>query len=108
MRVLADERMEWKCVPQKRQRLDVLDRRPYHRCAGFGRSLWSARRFAIAAIFAEEAAVDAAEHDGLARECDACQAAAAMTRRLADEKHSGLADFFEVQAQVLATDRVRV
>jgi hypothetical protein len=31
-----------------------------------------------------------------------------MAGRLADEKHSGLADLPEIQAQVLATDRIRV
>src|SRR6266851_3521810 len=76
--IRGDEWMEWKCVPEQRQRLDILDRRPHHRSAGFRRSLRSGCRFSVAAILAEEAAVDAAEHDLFARERDACQAAAAM------------------------------
>src|SRR2546427_4594346 len=105
-RISAIERMKRKRVPQKRQRIDVLDRRPHHRRAGFCRSLRARRCFAKSAIFAQETAVDAAQHDLFARERDSCQAPAAITWRLADEKHPRRSDLFEIQTQIVAADRV--
>src|SRR5258708_40290778 len=94
--------MERKCVPEQRQGIDVLDCCPHHRGAGLCRSLRTRRRFSVAAILAEETAVDAAEHDLLAGKRDACQAAAAMPGRLADETHARLAYFLEDEPNLVS------
>src|SRR5205823_593143 len=95
---------EWECIPEQRQRIEMLDRCPHHRRAGLGRSLRTGRRFAIAPLGAEEFAVDAAQHDLLARESDAGEPAASIARSLSDEQHARLANLLEVKPQIVAAD----
>src|SRR5262249_42517011 len=104
----ALERMKRKGIPEQRQRLDILDRRPDHRGTGLCRSLRSSGRLAVAAVFAQEPAVDSAEHDGLARERNSRQTATSMARGFADEHHARRSDLLEVEAQIVAADRARV
>ncbi len=103
-RTSANEWMKRKCVPQQRQRIDMLNRCPHHGRAGLGRSLRPRRRFAIAALGAEKTSVDAAEHDLLARERNSGKPPTAITRCLADEQHARRADLAEIQPQVLAAN----
>jgi len=70
-RIALPERVKRKCIPEQRKRLEIPNRSPHHRRTRFGRPLLAGRGFAVAAMLAQMAA-GAAEHEGLAGECDAC------------------------------------
>src|SRR5439155_24761077 len=60
-RISAIERMKRKRVRQKRQRIDVFDRRPHHRRACFCCSLRALRFFPKSVIFSQDTAVGGAQ-----------------------------------------------
>ena len=110
--VAGIEWMKRKGVPEQRQRIDLADRRPDHRRAGFGRELLALRRFAIAVRVAEHetaARFDAAKHDRFADEGDPGEPSTAIARRFSDH-HDPRADgveLFEVEPQIAPANGVR-